>query len=39
MIFLLKGGKPEKYKERQEVKINVSELTDEELSAIANSKG
>lgn len=39
MIFLLKGGRPEKYKERHEVKLDVSELTDEELSRIANSKG
>jgi hypothetical protein len=39
MIFLLKGGRPEKYKERHEVNLNVGELTDEELSRIANSKG
>ena len=34
LIFLLKGGRPEKYGERISSRIDVSKLSDEELRAI-----
>jgi hypothetical protein len=41
MIFLLKGARPEKYRERADVrhsgKVDVSKLSDAELRAIAES--
>lgn len=41
LIFLLKGAKPEKYKERTELsgRLDLSRLSDEQLEAISRGQG
>lgn len=38
LVLLLKAHKPDKYRERSDVRINLAQLSDEELRLLAEGK-